>query len=71
MRDLQPRVPERPKPTDAQAKAQGAVEAAQEGITRGEETSVRVPRTQLLTPRPLPRTRRSRWYQEAFPKETQ
>ena len=31
LRDLQPRIPERPKPTDAQEEAQGAMEVAQEG----------------------------------------
>lgn len=57
MRDLQPGIPEGPKPADAPAEAQGAVEAAEEGDPGGEEEGVCVPRTNLLAPRPVSRVR--------------
>ena len=66
MRDLKPRVPEGPKPTDAQEEAQGALEASEERDAGGEEAGVRLPRAYVPTPRPVPRARGSSGYQEAF-----
>jgi len=64
--DLQPRVSKRPEPSNAQEKAQGAMEATEKGDTRSEEESLCMPRAKLLTSWPLPCFRRSCWHKEAF-----
>ena len=50
VRDLQPGISERPEPSDASSKAQGAMEVAKERESSGEKTRFRVPRTKLLAP---------------------
>lgn len=55
MRDLQPGVSEGPESADAPETSQGALEASEERDSGGEEAGVRVPRTELPAPRPVPR----------------
>ena len=66
MRNMQQRVPERPKPSASPKGSQPSVEAKTKVQQRGEKEGLYLPWTNLRPPRPCKSTRRPHWHQKAF-----
>lgn len=66
MRNMQQRVPERPKPSASPKGSQPSMEATTKVQQRGKEEGLYLPRTILRPPRPCKSTRRPHWHQKAL-----